>query len=99
MAILQQIGILTCRANTNILTERAGAPVLHGISEEIHKSFEMCSDASHRVQTELLATFSPSGDSPDKSDESPSTLSAVTLIPRSNPGESLYHSLMTDSRT
>lgn len=39
-----------------------------------------------RVQTELLATFSATGDAPGKMDESPSTLSAVTLIPRSNPG-------------
>lgn len=37
------------------------------------------------VQTELLATFSATGESADKMDESPSTLSAVTIIPRSNP--------------
>merc|ERR1712093_684244 len=37
------------------------------------------------VQTELLNTFSPTGDSSETSDESSSTLSAVTIIPRSNP--------------
>ena len=37
------------------------------------------------MQAELLNTFSPSGESPSTADESPSTISAVTVVPRSNP--------------
>lgn len=51
---------------------------------------------THRVQTELLATFSATGESADKMDESPSTLSAVTIIPRSNPGK--YLTILTTRR-
>ncbi|KAL7008307.1 hypothetical protein EMMF5_002036 [Cystobasidiomycetes sp. EMM_F5] len=37
------------------------------------------------IQTELLNTFSPSGESEKTSDASPSTISAVTIMPRSDP--------------
>lgn len=37
------------------------------------------------VQTELLNTFSPSGDSEASSDSSSSTISAITIMPRADP--------------